>query len=161
VAVSVALVTSAAGQSLFRNQPARLAVEARVEGTLDSPARAVQLTLAATPLPNVHVYAPGNADYIPVSVAVTPVEGLTIGDPAFPPGEPYFFAPLKQAVTVYSKPFTIRVPVKATAAFLKDRRSGSSDPVPLKGVVSYQACDDKVCFPPQTLTFTAAVRTRK
>jgi hypothetical protein len=30
----------------------------------------------------------------------------------------------------------------------------------LKGVVSYQACDDKVCFPPQTVTFAARLPVR-
>ena len=148
-------------QSFFKNQPPRIAVDARVEGTLDSPTRAAQLTLVATPVPSVHVYAPGNRDYIPVTVAVSPVDGLTIGEPAFPEGEPYFFAPLKQAVTVYSKAFTVRIPVKATAVFLKERRAAAADSVPLKGTLSYQACDDKVCFPPQTLPFTAAVRVRK
>jgi hypothetical protein len=44
--------------------------------------------------------------------------------------------------------------VKASAEFLK-RAAGES--VALKGVVSYQACDDKVCFPPQTTPFTADV----
>jgi hypothetical protein len=154
-AVSTCLGATVAGQSFVKNQPARLAVEARVAGTLDSPARPAQLTLVATPVPTVHVYAPGNPDYIPVSVAVAPVEGLTIGEPVFPVAEPYFFAPLKQSVKVYSKAFTVRIPVKASAAFLKARTT--SDPVRLKGVVAYQACDDKVCFPPQTLTFTARV----
>jgi DsbC/DsbD-like thiol-disulfide interchange protein len=161
VIAACAVASAASAQSFFKNQPPRIAVEARVEGTLDSPTRTVQLTLVATPVPNVHVYAPGNRDYIPVTVAITPVDGLTTGEPAFPEAEPYFFAPLKQAVTVYSKAFTVRIPVKATAAFLKDRRASAADSVPLKGVVSYQACDDKVCFPPQTVNFTADARIRK
>jgi hypothetical protein len=160
-ALAVLVVESAGAQSFFKNQPARLAVDARVEGTLDSKTRTAQLTLAATPVPGVHVYAPGNPDYIQVSVAVAPVEGLTIGEASFPDAEPYFFAPLKQAVKVYSKPFTVRIPVTASAAFLKSQKSGSAGHVPLKGVISYQACDDKVCFPPQTLPFTADVRIRK
>jgi len=160
-ALSLLLVATATAQSFFKNQPPRIAVDARVEGTLDSPTRAVQLMLVATPVPGVHVYAPGNRDYIPVTVAVTPVDGLTIGEPTFPDAEPYFFAPLKQAVTVYSKAFTVRIPVKADAAFLKDRRAAAAESVPLKGVISYQACDDKVCFPPQTVNFSANARLRK
>jgi DsbC/DsbD-like thiol-disulfide interchange protein len=159
-ALSLLLGISVAGQSFLKNQPARLAVDVRVDGALDSPTRAAQLTLSATPVPGVHVYAPGNPDYIPVSVAVTPVEGLTIGQAAFPEAEPYFFAPLKQSVKVYSRPFTLRIPVKASAGFLKARGT-TRDPVTLRGVISYQACDDKVCFPPQTLSFTASVPTRK
>lgn len=159
--LSAAITAAPAGQSFFKNQPARLAVDAKVEGTLDSKTRTAHLAVAASPVPGVHVYAPGNPDYIQVSVAVTPVEGLTIGEATFPDAEPYFFAPLKQAVKVYSKPFTVRIPITATAAFLKARPSGAADHVPLEGVLSYQACDDKVCFPPQTLNFTANARVRK
>jgi DsbC/DsbD-like thiol-disulfide interchange protein len=153
-----AMAATASAQSFFKNQPPRLALEVRVDGTLSSAARTAHVTISATPIPGVHVYAPGNPDYVPVSVSVTPVEGLDVGTPGFPAGEHYFFAPLKQAVKVYSKPFVVRIPVKASAAFLKRRDNGVA--VPLKGVVSYQACDDKVCFPPQTLPFTADVPLR-
>jgi hypothetical protein len=157
VAVS-ALAATASAQSFFRNQPPRLALEARVEGTLSGAARTAHVTLSATPVPGVHVYAPGNPDYVAVSVSVTPVEGLEIEAPIFPAGEHYFFAPLKQAVKVYSKPFVLRIPVKASAAFMKRRQDGAA--VPIEGIVRYQACDDKVCFPPQTLPFTADVPLR-
>lgn len=160
VAVS-ALAATASAQSFFKNQPPRLAVEVRVDGALSAPGRIAHVTLSATPVPGVHVYSPGNPDYVPVSVSVTPVDGLTVGTPGFPPGEHYFFAPLKQAVKVYSKPFRMKIPVRATAAFLKARRSKTADRVPLKGVVSYQACDDKVCFPPQTVNFTAELPVRQ
>ena len=63
--------------------------------------------MTATPVPGVHVYAPGNPKYIAVSVTVLPVTGLTIGAPIFPAGNDYFFAPLQESVKVYSKPFVI------------------------------------------------------
>jgi DsbC/DsbD-like thiol-disulfide interchange protein len=156
--VAASLLSAAvSAQSFFKNQPPRIAVDVRVEGALSAPSRTAYVTVFATPVSGVHVYAPGNAEYVPVSVAVTPVDGLTVGTPAFPPGEHYFFAPLKQAVKVYSKRFAVRIPVTATAQFLK-RAAGES--VVVKGVVSYQACDDKVCFPPQTLPFTVDVPLR-
>ena len=157
VAVS-ALAATASAQSFFKNQPPRIALDVGVDGTLSGAARTAHVTIAATPVAGVHVYAPGNPDYVPVSVTVSPVEGLTIGAPIFPQGEHYFFAPLKQAVKVYSRPFTMRIPITATAEFLKRRDAETA--VPLKGIVSYQACDDKVCFPPQTLAFTAEVPLR-
>ena len=153
-----ALSAAVSAQSFFKNQPPRIALDVRVEGALSAPSRTAYVTVAATPVSGVHVYAPGNADYVPVSLAVTPVDGLTVGTPVFPPGEHYFFAPLQQAVKVYSKRFAVRIPVKASAQFLK-RAAGES--VALKGVVSYQACDDKVCFPPQTTPFTADLPLRQ
>jgi len=154
----LALSAAVSAQSFFKNQPPRIALDVRVEGALSAPSRTAHVTVSATPTSGVHVYAPGNADYVPVSVAVTPVDGLAIGSPVFPPGEHYFFAPLKQAVKVYSKRFAVRIPVKASAEFLK-RAAGES--VAVTGVVSYQACDDKVCFPPQTMPFTAELPLRQ
>ena len=115
----------------------------------------MHLTIAATPIPGVHVYSPGNAEYNAVTVTLMPVPGLTAGTPNYPKGETYFFAPLKQVVTVYSKPFVVTIPLTATAAFAKSRPAG--DAIELKGSVDYQACDDKICFPPQSLPFTVSV----
>lgn len=157
--VAIAALSAAlSAQSFFKNQPPRIALDVRVEGALTAPSRTAYVTVSATPTSGVHVYAPGNADYLPVSVAITAIDGLTIGTPAFPPGEHYFFAPLKQAVKVYSKRFAVRIPVKASAEFLKH---AAGESVAVTGVVSYQACDDKVCFPPQTTPFTADLPLRQ
>jgi DsbC/DsbD-like thiol-disulfide interchange protein len=148
-------VVLAPGQAFRRNQPPRMSVDATVSGPITRAPQSIELTIAATPIPGVHVYTPGNADYNAVTVTLVPVPGLTAGTPVFPAGETYFFAPLKQVVTVYSKPFVVKVPVTVTVAFAKARPTG--DAVELKGSVGYQACDDKICFPPQSLPFNVQV----
>ena len=150
-------IGDASVQSFRKNQPARVTVEARASAPIASGPQALDVALTATPLPGIHVYAPGNPDYIAVSVTMLPVTGLSIGTPAFPAGEDYFFGPLKEAVKVYSKPFVIRVPVKVTAAFAKGRAADAGQTATLKGTVNYQACDDKVCFPPQAQPFSVDV----
>jgi hypothetical protein len=65
---------------------------------------------------------------------------------------------LKQSVKVYSKPFVVRIPVTVSPAFAKTRRGASA--IELTGLVDYQACDDKVCFPPQSLPFAVKVPVR-
>lgn len=154
---ATALAAAATGQSFRKNQPARVAVEARAGSAITKAAQTVELTLTATPLPDIHVYAPGNPNYIAVSVTVMPVPGLSIGSPVFPAGEDYFFAPLKEAVKVYSKPFVIRLPVKVSSAFTRARAPETGATVTVKGTVDYQACDDKVCFPPQSQPFAVDV----
>jgi DsbC/DsbD-like thiol-disulfide interchange protein len=154
VALAAALA-AAPGQAFRRNQPPRMTVDPRVSAPITKVPQTVSLTIAATPMPGVHVYSPGNAEYNAVAVTLMPVPGLTAGAPTYPPGETYFFAPLKQVVTVYSKPFVVTIPLTATAAFAKSRPAG--DTVELKGSVDYQACDDKICFPPQSLPFTVQV----
>lgn len=150
-------IDAAAAQSFRKNQPARVTVEARASGPITRAGQPVDLALTATPVAGVHVYAPGNPKYIAVSVTVLPVTGLTIGTPIFPGGNDYFFAPLQESVKVYSKPFVILVPVKATAAFTKGRGPDAGATVTVRGSVDYQACDDKVCFPPQSQPFSVDV----
>ena len=154
---AAAVSTPASAQSFRKNQPARVTVEARASAPITRVAQPVDLALTATPVPGVHVYAPGNPKYIAVSVTVLPVTGLTIGAPIFPPGNDYFFAPLQESVKVYSKPFVILLPVTATAAFAKGRPADAGAAATVKGTVDYQACDDKVCFPPQSQPFSVDV----
>jgi DsbC/DsbD-like thiol-disulfide interchange protein len=149
VLVVLATAVSASAQSFLKNQPQRVSVEARV-APVEGRGR-FQLRLVVTPKPGIHVYAPGNEDYTPVAVTLQPAEGVTFGAPVYPKAEPYFFAPLKETVRVYSKPFTLRVPVRVTAAAL------AGEPLALRGTLDYQACDDRLCFPPQSAPFTAAV----
>ena len=144
-------------QSFRKNQPARVTVEARASAPLARAGQPVNLALTATPVAGVHVYAPGNPKYIAVSVTVLPVAGLAIGPPVFPGGIDYFFAPLQESVKVYSKPFVILVPLNATAAFTKGRAPDAPATVTVTGTVDYQACDDKVCFPPQSQPFSVDV----
>ena len=146
-----------ARQSFLKNQPVRVNVAARASAAISKPPQTVDVTLTATPIPGVHVYAPGNPKYIAVAATVTPVAGIEIGAPVFPVAEDYFFAPLKEAVKVYSKPFEVRVPLKVTSAFGRGRGTFPTDTVTIKGTLDYQACDDKVCFPPQRTPFSVDV----
>ena len=144
----LAAASSASAQSFLRNQPQRVSVEARV-APVEGRGR-FELRLAVTPLPDIHVYAPGNEDYRPVTVTFQPAEGVTFGTPVYPKPEPYFFAPLKETVLVYSKPFTLRVPVRVSAG-------PAGEALTVRGTLDYQACDDRLCFPPQSAPFTAVV----
>jgi len=102
----------------------------------------VTLVAEVTPKPQMHVYSPEQHDYIPVSLQVTAPPGLTVGRPVFPKGETFVFAPTKERQIVFSKPFRIEVPLTAS-------RSLKPGPIDLKGVLQYQACDDKVCYVPR------------
>jgi hypothetical protein len=154
---AAAAAPNGAAQSFFKNQPPRL------ELSVVPPARPVALgtasalTLTVTPKPGIHVYAPGNPDYIPVAVDIVPQTGLSIEPAAFPPGKDLLFGPLKEAVKVYSEPFDVRVPFTPQAALRKAHPSGKTAVIMLKGTLSYQACNEKVCFPPQSSAFQAEI----
>ena len=118
------------------------------------------LVLDVTPGPRVHVYAPGARDYRPVAISVEPQPGLVLKAPQYPKSEEYFFKPLKEHVPVYQHPFRIVQdvtldPSKEGTAALKDVTS-----LTITGRFDYQACDDTVCFTPQSvpLSWTIGVK---
>jgi DsbC/DsbD-like thiol-disulfide interchange protein len=100
------------------------------------------------PAPGIHVYAPGNKDYIPVELTLTPVPGVTAGTVEYPPSETLVFGELKEVVQVYARSFRIRVPITARP----ERRHST-----LAARLRVQACTDKVCFPPETLPLSVAL----
>lgn len=116
--------------------------------------------LDLTPAPGMHVYAPTVVDYKPIAFAIRPQAGLVVGRVTYPPAEKYFYAPLKQTIDVYQKSFqlTQELTLDATPAGRAALKGASS--LTVQGTLSYQACDDKICFPPRTvpMTWTIAIK---
>jgi hypothetical protein len=121
-----------------------------------SPGARVTLTLEVSPKQKIYVYAPGQPDYIPVSLTLeaAPVY-RRVGDPRYPKPEVLFFKPLNQHFKVYSKPFLLSQDVVLSD---EARASGTDAPVVVKGKLSYQACDDAVCYLPVDVPVTWTVR---
>jgi peroxiredoxin len=103
------------------------------------------------PGPRIHVYAPGNTDYIPISLRVTPHALLSIYDTVYPPSEEYHFVPLNERVQVFQKPFRIVRDLSVLATPEARQALAASSVVEIEGELDYQACDDRVCFPPETV----------
>ena len=125
-----------------------------------APGTHFSLVADIAPRPRVHVYAPGVTGYRPIALTVQPQPALIVRAPQFPKAEDYFFKPLNEHVAVYQHPFRIVQdlaidPSPEAAAALKDRAE-----MTISGTLDYQACDDKVCFTPQSvpLTWTIGLR---
>lgn len=154
VAAALLVVVSApASAQLGLKAPPHLSVAA------DAPAKPVAagerfaLSVRIVPNPGIHVYAPGNPDNIPVSVSVTQQPGLTAEAPKFPKAEDFFFGPTAENLKVFTKPFVVTVPMKVDGG----AAGKAARDVTVAGAVRYQACDDRVCFPPQSAPFEARV----
>jgi DsbC/DsbD-like thiol-disulfide interchange protein len=133
--------------------PSRLTVAFSADAASVVPGRSMTLRLAMTPAAGIHVYAPGNPDYIPVSVTLQLPAGVQADPAVYPPGEDYVFGELKEIVKVYSRPFEVRQRITVTRA--ATRAAGSA--LTIEGSVRYQACTDKVCFPPATAPVSLTV----
>jgi DsbC/DsbD-like thiol-disulfide interchange protein len=102
----------------------------------------VSLIVDVVPKPKMHVYAPEQKDYIPISLTLAAADGVRAGQAQFPKAEKWFFEPLKETQLVYSKPFRITQPITLTK---------SSATVTINGTLRYQACDDSICYLPQNV----------
>jgi thioredoxin:protein disulfide reductase len=113
----------------------------------------LSLFVDVQPKPGIHVYAPGSGEfYIPITVKVNPQAQLKAGKLAYPKSETMIFADEK--VAVFEKLFRLTQEVTLD----KSLKPGAT--VVVAGTVNYQACDDKVCFPPESapVSWTVLVR---
>ena len=110
------------------------------------------LFVDVTPKPGIHVYAPGSKDYIPITVKLNAQPEITAGKVAYPKSEMMTFADEK--VPVFQKPFRLTQDVTID----KSAKPGST--VTVSGTVNYQACDDRVCYAPESspVTWTVVVK---
>jgi len=153
-----ALLGAQATPSLqFRGTPPlskHAAITTATDPASAAPGGKVALFVDMTPNPGVHVYAPGAKDYLPVKVTLKPQADVKAGKATYPKSEMVFFAPLNETVPVYQKAF--RIAQDATLA--KTAKAGST--VTLAGTLEFQACDDKVCFVPESVpvSWTVSVK---
>jgi DsbC/DsbD-like thiol-disulfide interchange protein len=112
----------------------------------------LMLFVDVSPKPGIHVYAPGTENYIPITVKLNAQPELKAGKVAYPKSETMTFADEK--VPVFQKPFRLTQEVTLD----KTAKPGSS--VTVAGTVNYQACDDRVCYPPESapVTWTVLVK---
>ncbi len=149
--------SSAAGQGLLAPAPA--AVRGRYLDVTPSVIRDPQtqrLTLVVdiTPKPGMRVYAPGNKDYKPVDLVFDASTGFTASATKYPAAEDFVFAPLHERVKVYTSTFRL---TRDLVRVLKTAPAGGADvatSLTVTGRVEYQACDDTVCYLPQTVPIT-------
>lgn len=104
----------------------------------------LSLAVTVTPKRRMHVYAPGT-NYRPVTVTLNKVGWLTPGKTVYPKPGIYFFRPLKEQVLVFSEKFTLTTPIAIGTI------PSSLKQVKISGSLSYQACDDRVCYLPQSV----------
>ena len=117
-----------------------------------APGERLTLRIDVTPNPGMHVYAPGQSGYIPVSLKLDPTPDVRVVHPmTFPAPGTYYFAPLKETVKVYEKPFRLLQDVTLALTPALRQRAAAGEQLRLTGFIEYQACDDKVCYRPQTV----------
>jgi DsbC/DsbD-like thiol-disulfide interchange protein len=104
----------------------------------------LSLIVNITPKKRMHVYAPGTT-YRAVTVTLNKNPALKPSRLVYPKPSIYIFKPLQEQVLVYSDPFKLTMDI----AVGKVPTKGA--PLKITGTLNYQACDDRVCYLPESV----------
>jgi hypothetical protein len=120
----------------------------------DAVARAgkrIALSLEVGLKPRMHVYAPGvEGGYKPIEWTMTDTDAATALPPEYPRSETLHLPAINETVPVYHGRLSV----------IRDLSIGSGKALEpfvergelkITGALRYQACDDKMCFPPETI----------
>lgn len=130
-------------------------IETAVQGDAAVGGARVALFVDITPKPKMHVYAPEQKDYIPVSLTLDANAAFSVQRAVFPRPEKLFFAPLKETQLVYSKPFRI------VQNITLNRQDATAEQIKVTGKVRYQACDDAICYLPRNVPVSWTIRLKR
>ena len=108
------------------------------------PGGRLSLVVNVVPKKRMHVYAPGTK-YRAVTVTLNRQPFLKASPAVYPKPSIYIFKPLKEQVLVYSAPFTLTMNIAVGAVTPRMPR------LRITGTLSYQACDDRVCYLPESV----------
>ena len=117
------------------------------------------LALDVTPGPKMHVYAPGAEEkgYRVIGFNLDQPEIARIEPVSYPESEIYYFEPLDEHVPVYQEKFTILQEVVMNGDARAEEVMSKLDALTLTGTLDYQACDDAICFLPQSIPVSFTV----
>ena len=93
---------------------------------------------------HVNANPPSMPNLIPTLLTVEPGEGLTAGQPVYPPSITKKFPFAEKPLAVYEGEAIIKLPLSATSAAAKGAHT-------LRAKLRVQACDDQACYPPRTI----------
>ena len=123
----------------------------QVRAYLDSPTygwfQRIHLIVELTIAPGFHVYGqPVPEGYIPLSLAIEPIEGLLIGEAKWPAPHRFVLEGLDEEFWVYEGTIRGSLPFTFTA------QPGAGDQV-IRATISFQACTESYCLEPAKVRF--------
>jgi DsbC/DsbD-like thiol-disulfide interchange protein len=154
VAIGTAVPSMGARSAAEPTTTKHLTVSTSAPTDAVAPGTRVSLVVEIAPKPNMHVYAPGQKDFIPVSLTLAATEVVRAETARFPAAEKLEVKELGETHLVYTRPFRIvqDVTIAKSRAVHRSGTRGSS--LIVKGTLTYQACDDTICYAPVSVPVT-------
>jgi len=125
-----------------------------------APGTRLSVVLDIKPDENIHVYAPGVVGYRPIGLTLDAQPGVLIRSAQYPESEDCYFEPLDEHVQVYQSPFRIVQDVTVDASPEGQAALGGATSLTITGTLNYQACDDTICYNPQTVSLSWTIDLR-
>ena len=117
-----------------------------------APGAKVTLTAQVKLAPGMHVYAPSiEPPYKPIQLTIEPSRSMKISAVRYPEAKKLHLEAIDETVPVYEGSFTL-----TTEAFVLP--AAKLGDVIVNGKLSYQTCDDKICYLPVTIPVTWTVK---
>lgn len=115
-----------------------------------TPGAVVRLAVLIKPAPDTHIYAPGakKFHYHVASLTIRPTDLYNATETSYPKSELMTFPEVGQTVPVYKSTTVLSVSVAAVVNQKTITLFAQRPSLPVTGVVEYQPCTSKVCFPP-------------
>jgi len=138
-------------------QTRQLDVTAYATDSAVAPGNRFSVVAQVTPHSGIHVYAPGASGYKVIELKIVPRPYIRARGVSYPPSEIYVFKPLNERVPTYRQPFTVVQDIvldgqASTRTALRDQKS-----LTIGGALTYQACDDRLCYDPVTVPLSWTV----
>ena len=108
----------------------------------------ITLTAEITLPKNIHVYAPGaTGGYIPTVLEVQPGPDYRLRDAHYPASKILYLRAIREKIPVFEGKFRITqdVVINSDREFMAT--VGNGKVVNIEGLLKYQACDAKICYP--------------
>jgi len=101
--------------------------------------------------PKMHVYAPEVKNYIPIRFELDPSPNYKAAAAEYPKADILFLPAIKETVPVYQGKFRVTQDVTAAGGNVLQPIIAAKGELKITGKLRYQACDDKICYLPETL----------
>ena len=93
-----------------------------------------------------HLYAPGS-DYTAIDLSIVETDHVLMGALTLPEPEILYLEPIDERVPVYHGTARIQRDISLAPSYREDS-------IAVDAVLSYQTCDDEICFPPADFELT-------
>jgi len=122
------------------------------------PGSRLSLVAEISLVPGLHVYAPGAKGYKPIELSLDSASEIKSAGAVYPEAKILLLPAINERVPVFEGKFRITQDVTITADRSFVGALGQGKTISVKGVFKYQACDEKICYLPDTVPVTWDIR---